>query len=193
MNISLSEQSSEGGEKETTTSVLVTVGSTRFDELVAAVDNLAFAAAVRDAGYDRLVIQAGEGDYMPHRMFPSNCKSCLLENGLLVEWFTYVPSLEPYFSSAGLVISHAGAGSIFETLRRGIPLITVPNRLLMDNHQKELAERLAADRLLVVASPERLTETVRSCDASSLRKYVSGDVCSMVDRIDEVCGAKGMD
>ncbi|KAL4970833.1 N-acetylglucosaminyldiphosphodolichol N-acetylglucosaminyltransferase catalytic subunit ALG13 [Aspergillus stella-maris] len=44
--------------------------------------------------------------------------------------------------SSGLVISHAGSGSILSTLRFGIPLVVVPNPTLQDNHQEELAEVL---------------------------------------------------
>jgi beta-1,4-N-acetylglucosaminyltransferase len=41
--------------------------------------------------------------------------------------------------SQGLVISHAGSGSILEALRYQIPLVVVPNTALLDNHQEELA------------------------------------------------------
>ncbi len=36
----------------------------------------------------------------------------------------------------------AGSGSIFETLRLRCPLVVVPNPLLMDNHQAELADKV---------------------------------------------------
>jgi beta-1,4-N-acetylglucosaminyltransferase len=41
--------------------------------------------------------------------------------------------------SQGLVISHAGSGSILEALRYQVPLVVVPNTALLDNHQEELA------------------------------------------------------
>ncbi len=37
----------------------------------------------------------------------------------------------------------SGAGSVFEALSHGRPLIVVPNPLLMDNHQAELGKHLA--------------------------------------------------
>jgi UDP-N-acetylglucosamine transferase subunit ALG13 len=42
-----------------------------------------------------------------------------------------------------------GSGSIFETLHAGKPLIVVPNPLLMDNHQAELGDHLAAMQAVV--------------------------------------------
>jgi beta-1,4-N-acetylglucosaminyltransferase len=48
-------------------------------------------------------------------------------------------------AGASLVISHAGAGSIFETLRASRPLIVAANRALADDHQGELARALEAE------------------------------------------------
>lgn len=45
--------------------------------------------------------------------------------------------------------SQPGSGSIFETLTARKPLIVVPNPLLMDNHQAELGDHLAAMGALV--------------------------------------------
>lgn len=54
---------------------------------------------------------------------------------LRCEYFRFRSSLESEFRGAALVISHAGAGSIFEALRAARPLIVVVNEALMDNHQ----------------------------------------------------------
>lgn len=42
-----------------------------------------------------------------------------------------------------------GSGSILDALRVGVPLIVVPNPALLDNHQVELAEQLAAQGYVV--------------------------------------------
>lgn len=178
---------------EEVNAVFVTVGTTHFDELISATDTKEFAAAVCNAGYKRLIIQAGEGSYIPHRLFPSDSNSCKLRNGIDVEWFSYAPSLDPYFSVSKLVITHAGAGSIFETLKRGIPVVTVPNATLMDNHQTELADRLAADNVLAVATPETLVEIIESLDEKTLKPYHPGRVDDMIHRIDEICGFSKID
>ena len=48
-------------------------------------------------------------------------------------------------AGAALIISHAGSGSIIESLSRQKPLLVVVNDALMDNHQAELAGQLDAD------------------------------------------------
>ncbi|KAL4935005.1 hypothetical protein BDV06DRAFT_207829 [Aspergillus oleicola] len=70
--------------------------------------------------------------------------------------------------SSGLVISHAGSGSILATLRFGIPLVVVPNPTLQDNHQEELAEVLQNEGYALWSSYKDLNhaldraETLRS-------------------------------
>ncbi|KAM0795220.1 hypothetical protein BDR22DRAFT_894339 [Usnea florida] len=49
----------------------------------------------------------------------------------------------------GVVISHAGSGSILDALRIAVPIIVVPNPDLLDNHQEELAEELAIQGYVV--------------------------------------------
>jgi hypothetical protein len=64
-------------------------------------------------------------------------------------YFDFTPSLAQYVADASLIISHAGSGSIFESLTAGKTLIVVPNPLLMDNHQTELGNHLKALGVLV--------------------------------------------
>jgi beta-1,4-N-acetylglucosaminyltransferase len=59
--------------------------------------------------------------------------------------------------NADLIIGHAGAGTAMEALTFGKPLLIVVNNKLLNNHQIELAERLAQDEYcLIVDSPEKL-------------------------------------
>lgn len=48
-----------------------------------------------------------------------------------------------------MLTATAGSGSILDALRIAVPLIVVPNPDLLDNHQVELAEVLAAQGYVV--------------------------------------------
>lgn len=57
---------------------------------------------------------------------------------------------------ADLIIGHAGAGTCLEALQLNKPLVVVINDKLADNHQFELAERLAKDGHLFFTTPADL-------------------------------------
>ena len=130
-------------------------------------DDLEFARVALKKGYRRLVVQRGNGDYEPH-----NLQGPVAANGLSVEFFDYAPSLRKYMESASLIISHAGSGSIFESLSLSKPLIVVPNSLLMDNHQEELGQHLESLGHLACSSPKDLIDTLSLLDTSRLVPYV---------------------
>ncbi|KXZ41565.1 hypothetical protein GPECTOR_390g204 [Gonium pectorale] len=171
-------------------SVFVTVGTTKFDALVERVDSLELLRILRSKGYSKLVIQKGNGSYVPHVVVPAGQAKATTE-GIDVEYFDYSPSLAAYISSAALVISHAGSGSIFESLTAGVPLLVVPNPLLMDNHQQELGATLAAGGHLVCAAPDELLNAVRSFDGSRLVPYSKGSPAGMVAAINRQMGFPG--
>ncbi|KAL6541324.1 hypothetical protein OROHE_011032 [Orobanche hederae] len=161
--------------------VFVTVGTTCFDSLVRAVDMQETRDALFQKGYADLVIQMGRGSYTP-------IKSIGVDGSVSVDYFTFSPSIADYLKSASLVISHAGSGSIFETLRLKKPLIVVVNEDLMDNHQSELAEELADRKHLFCARPQTLYETVSSMDLGSLVDYQPGDATLVANFINRFLG-----
>lgn len=89
------------------------------------------------------------------------------EQGVELKLFQFAPDLRSYIRSADVVISHAGSGTILDTLRMkpNTPaLVVVPNTSLMDNHQVELAEALGNENYLTVGSEDSLAEDVaRAC------------------------------
>eukprot|EP00879_Flechtneria_rotunda_P028406 GHRR01030513.1.p2 GENE.GHRR01030513.1~~GHRR01030513.1.p2 ORF type:complete len:101 (+),score=39.12 GHRR01030513.1:1661-1963(+) len=91
-------------------------------------------------------------------------------------------------ASAALIISHAGSGSIFEALHAGKPLIVTPNPLLMDNHQAELGDHLAAMQAVVCATPDKLLAAISSLDTSALKPLPATTGYGIVDRIDDFMG-----
>ncbi|KAI3777877.1 hypothetical protein L1987_47680 [Smallanthus sonchifolius] len=148
--------------------VFVTVGTTSFDSLVRTVDSDQVKEALSEKGYTHLVIQMGRGSYIPK-------KSSGEDGSLAVDYFTFSSSIADYLRSASLVISHAGSGSIFETLRMAKPLVVVVNEDLMDNHQSELAEELAERKHLFCARPQTLYQVIKSLNLDTIVPYEPGD------------------
>jgi beta-1,4-N-acetylglucosaminyltransferase len=87
--------------------VYVTVGTTRFDALVAAASSTAFLTAAESVGFKRVLIQYGRGP-------------CPDENSVLgckLSFYSLKSDISEDVAKAGVVVSHGGAGSIFEALR----------------------------------------------------------------------------
>ncbi|XP_071735777.1 uncharacterized protein [Rutidosis leptorrhynchoides] len=162
-------------------SVFVTVGTTSFDSLIKTVNTDQLKEALLNKGYTHLVIQMGRGSYFPKK---SNGK----DGSLVVDYFTFSSSIAEYLKSASLVISHAGSGSIFETLKLAKPLIVVVNENLMDNHQSELAEELAERKHLFCGHPKTLYQVIESLDLDSIVRYKSGDATPVAKLINRHLG-----
>ncbi|KAM9897486.1 hypothetical protein OXX69_010248 [Metschnikowia pulcherrima] len=74
--------------------------------------------------------------------------------------FGFANNINSYISQADLVVSHAGTGSILDTLRSKKPLIVVTNDSLMDNHQAEIAARFEAENYLVKVTEAELKKGI---------------------------------
>jgi beta-1,4-N-acetylglucosaminyltransferase len=120
--------------------ILITVGTTKFEELIKAVDNSEFYEMLSDNGFKELIYQKGTGEYIPNE-YSNNSKLKVSVNSLL-------PDFEEVIKSCEYVISHGGAGIILESLKHKKTLFVAVNDTLMDNHQRELAESLAEDNYL---------------------------------------------
>jgi beta-1,4-N-acetylglucosaminyltransferase len=107
--------------------ILVTVGTSGFDQLVEKIDQV---AASLD---DHVVVQIGYGHYIP--------KNC--------QYFRFAPSLEPYYDEANVVVASAGVGTIMEVLWKGKKLISVENTTCIDDHQTDLLNMIAGQEYLV--------------------------------------------
>jgi beta-1,4-N-acetylglucosaminyltransferase len=101
--------------------IFVTVGTTRFDELVRQMDDIAPMLG------EEVVIQMGSAAYEP-----LNCKA-----------FRFKEGLGAYLRLASLVVSHGGAGNLFGCLEAGKKVVGVANPHVIDNHQRELLEKLS--------------------------------------------------
>ncbi|KAA8571490.1 hypothetical protein MFRU_026g00990 [Monilinia fructicola] len=153
----------------------VTVGATAtFKELIEEVFALPTLQTLVKEGYTKLRVQAGpEADYWKSNIPAEKGLGLEIEvfdfdrNGLGHEmrqckkggFYGNGESLE------GIVISHAGSGTILDALRIDVPLIVVPNTSLLDNHQAELADELERQGYVTKASgPCDLAEAIHKAE-----------------------------
>ncbi|KAF2091697.1 glycosyltransferase family 1 protein [Saccharata proteae CBS 121410] len=153
----------------------VTIGATAaFDALVEACLQPAFLDALSDAGFTELLIQYGKDG---RQLFEKHREEGMKNRNIHIEGFDF--SKEGLGSqmrlakgtteaSEGVVISHAGSGSILDALRINVPLVVVPNPHLLDNHQVELAEALQSQGYVVYGKLDNLAPAI--ADAEELRK-----------------------
>ena len=139
----------------------VTVGATApFPQLIESCTSRRFLESLKAQGYTKLLIQHGNKG----KNLSSMVKDLDLDNrdiassGIELEGFDFNPNglveemratKGQHDARDGVVISHAGSGSILDALRIDSPLIVVPNPTLLDNHQVELAEELAKQGYVV--------------------------------------------
>lgn len=87
----------------------VTVGSTRFDDLVECAFSPAFLSSLHRKGYRQLVVQCGSSTFGNGKLFEGEGSFMTEISGIRIECWKYKPSLKQDFKRADLVISHAGA------------------------------------------------------------------------------------
>lgn len=130
--------------------IFVTVGTTEFDALVQAADQLAAA------GQD-VTIQIGKGLVEPvHAM-----------------WFRFAPSLDPYYDAADVVVTHGGLGTVSEVLQRRVPLVGVSNPDRYDRHQDQILQAMeTAGHLVWCRDLADLPQAIQQARHRELVPYV---------------------
>ncbi|PVU85804.1 hypothetical protein BB559_006821 [Furculomyces boomerangus] len=158
-------------------SVFVTVGSTKFDDLVNKTSSSDFLKTLEAEGYDKLIIQHGNSTLKSSKDHSQN---------VIVQAFNFDKDLEEFYNQADLVISHAGSGSIMNCLRRNKKLIVVVNDSLMDNHQSELAEELSRNNYLISSTVGNLNNTIKNVSSTKLVEYPKQNVDEISNIINSI-------
>ncbi|XP_003703929.1 alg13 UDP-N-acetylglucosaminyltransferase subunit [Megachile rotundata] len=160
--------------------VFVTVGTTKFDDLIKTVLTSEILQALSLKGYNEMILQIGKTVFVP---------DCTLHYGFVnIEYFNLCFNIQEYVENADLIISHAGAGSILDALEKRKNLIVVTNQSLMDNHQLELAEQLYKDEHLYYCTCETLLDTIQTMDFTKLKPFISGKSKRIAEFIDQIMG-----
>ncbi|KAL2045152.1 hypothetical protein N7G274_002233 [Stereocaulon virgatum] len=157
----------------------VTIGATAaFDALIKAALSPPFLEALKIFGYTDLRLQHGkDGRLVLEEFYRSSGTTSEEGDGITISAFDFnKQGLGSDMRAAkgedskteGVVISHAGSGSILHALRIDVPLIVVPNTALLDNHQVELAEELAKQGYVIHGKLNDLSAAIYQSE--SLRK-----------------------
>lgn len=104
---------------------LVSVGTTKFDGLVEAADNLTLPGGL---------FQIADGEYVPKNH----------------DYLRYTDNFGGLIDTADFVIAHAGVGVLFESLQRDKKVVCAPNMERSDKHQIEIAEELNRRGLILL-------------------------------------------
>lgn len=130
--------------------ILVTVGTSAFDDLIQAVDEQLLGKSYH------VTCQVADGNYVPVN-FPH---------------FRFSPEFRRYFEEADLIISHGGAGTVFELLEMHKKILVVPNQMRRDKHQGDLAQYVAQQKLGAVNwELKHLARDLDECIRSSYERY----------------------
>jgi beta-1,4-N-acetylglucosaminyltransferase len=110
--------------------IFVTVGTTSFDSLIKFIDE-----KFHKNKYE-IIFQISEGKYIPKNF----------------EYFTFSENIDFYYENCDVVITHAGAGSIYRLLELKKKIIIIPNIERVDKHQIEIAEYMKENKYALMCS-----------------------------------------
>lgn len=163
--------------------VFVTVGTTRFDELIAAITDPKVLDTLYCNGYHKLVLQIGRGDEIDQEHIKQ------AKYPIRVEQYRFKQSIRDDYNSADLVIGHAGAGTCLESLELKKRLLVVVNEKLHDNHQLELARKLQQLGHLQYCTPSGLFDVLSQTELfENLAPFPVGTPKLFADWLDNYLG-----
>lgn len=127
--------------------LLITVGTTKFDQLI---------ETILQEDVIKVFLEEGFGEWtLQHGNFQTDLLRRIKDTiNVKIESFDYTPDMTEYIEAADLVIGHAGAGTILDVLRGPAigadktdrpALLIITNDQLMNGHQSEIAQAMSAN------------------------------------------------
>lgn len=141
--------------------IFISVGTGKFDELIEAADKIAPSLN------EKIIAQIGEGSYKPKN----------------IEYFRYKETLLPYDKKARLIITHGGAGRIYELLAMNKRIIGIANTNRTDDHQRDILKALSQQNFLIwCKNLNDLGGIIKNSGKFKLKKYKKPE-CSIAGKI----------
>ncbi len=144
--------------------IFVTVGTSSFDSLFRRVDEILNSRSDLEA-----IGQIGVGKYKPNNFS---------------KIFRFTRRIREYYEWADLVISHGGAGTIYDILRFNKKAVVIPNKMAVEEHQVELVTELHRLGYIMKGDLERLPEQIDACLKYEFKPYTiksGGRIYSIID------------
>jgi len=129
--------------------IFVTVGTGEFEKLVKEADKLS------EKIKEEIIIQTGNSKYIPRN----------------AEYFGFTDEFERYVKKAKIIISHGGAGTIFELLEKNKKIIVVANLRRTDKHQTEILEELNKEGCLIYCEDFDLYGALKKAEKFRFKRY----------------------
>jgi len=129
--------------------IFVTVGTTPFNSLVKAIDESGIN--------EEIVIQKSSGEYIPKNY----------------KYIEYAQNINEYFDSAEIVITHGGAGTLFQLLENRKKVVAVANEERSDLHQWDILKKLSELGYIIwCENPDEICGCVDSAKKYKFNEYV---------------------
>lgn len=109
--------------------IFVTVGTTSFDSMIENIDQYFNENKKYNVNF-----QIANGNYTP-------------KSGA---FFSFRDDVDVFYNDADVIITHAGAGTLYQLLEKGKKIIAVPNLERIDKHQVDIATYMERNHYLLV-------------------------------------------
>ncbi|MFH1249402.1 MAG: PssE/Cps14G family polysaccharide biosynthesis glycosyltransferase [archaeon] len=146
--------------------IFVTVGTGKFDSIIKEIDRISPTLK------EKIIAQIGNGKYVPKNF----------------KYFRFNQSLDEYYKKSKLIISHGGAGTIYELLKMKKKVIAIANLDRTDSHQEEILNALSQENNLIWCKNVREIEgIIKKSNSIHLKKYKKPQ-CMIHHKIKEFLG-----
>ncbi|WP_394157426.1 PssE/Cps14G family polysaccharide biosynthesis glycosyltransferase [Vibrio campbellii] len=147
--------------------IFVTVGTTPFDSLIKSIDE-----KIANIHGVEVTFQISDGNYKPK----------------FGDFFNFSENINHYYKSSDVVITHAGAGSIYSLLESRVKTIIVPNLDRIDKHQIDIARFMEnngyASVMWDLKNPMNIVERAKSAEFNPYVKEAFFKVDEILDYIE---------
>ncbi len=151
--------------------IFVTVGTTKFDGLIRYIDE-----HFKDSIHE-FTLQIAGGNYIPVH-FP---------------YFNFTDEIKAYYRDCDLVISHGGAGSIYQLLELQKKVIVVPNLERSDRHQLDITRFMSEKNyVLQVSNLDNLPDAISRCETHQFDRFGKQDFFAADEILDFLIPESGM-